>query len=202
MTSCGRTPRTCSPGASRPWPSAIRAPPAVSDVSLRAVAANLRGDHVDRRIADELGHETMHRATVDIVGRRHLHNLAVPHHGDAVRHAHRLHLIVRHVEDGLAERCWISLQLAAQSGADRRIQVRHRLVEQQKLWLRHQHAGERDPLHLAHIEAAAAPIEDRPQVEPIVPIPSRRARVSARGSFFTSSPKARLSRTLSCVNTA
>ena len=58
----------------------------------------------DVHVADELGDEAGLRLLVDLARRRHLHDPAVVHHGDAVGHGHRLFLVVRDDDEGHAER--------------------------------------------------------------------------------------------------
>ncbi len=75
---------------------------------VHATAREATGHHLTRQrielgAADELGHAKIVRVVVDLVGRAHLHELAVHHHGDPVGHRHRLGLIVRHVDECRAQ---------------------------------------------------------------------------------------------------
>jgi hypothetical protein len=88
------------------------------------------GQHVD--LAHEVGHEGRGRLAVDLHGRAHLLDHAVVHHHDAVGHAQRLFLVVRHHDGGDAQ-----LLLQARISWRRRtrtmrVQRRQRLVQQQQ----------------------------------------------------------------------
>src|SRR6185437_12325946 len=88
-----------------------------------------------------------------------LAHAATVDHGDAVAHAHRLDLIVRDIDRGEPDSLLEALDLEPRRGAQLGVEVRQRLVEQQRGRLAHQRAGERDALTLAAGELARLAIE-------------------------------------------
>ena len=85
--------------------------------------------------------------------------------GDAVAHAHRLDLVVGHVNGGDADPLLELLDFQARRGAQFGVEVRQRLVEQQHGRLAHQRARERDALALAAGELTRPPVEQMPDAE-------------------------------------
>ena len=73
----------------------------------------------------------------------------VVHDDDPVGHRQRFLLVVRHVDEHQPELALEVAQLDAHPQLEQPVEVAERLVEQQRLRLRHEHAGERDPLLLA-----------------------------------------------------
>ena len=71
------------------------------------------------------------------------------HHGDAVRHGHRLDLVVRHVDEGRAEALVQLGELGAHVDAQLRVEVRQRLVHEEHVRMPDHGAAERDALALA-----------------------------------------------------
>src|ERR1051326_24806 len=113
-----------------------------AEAEITAVA----GDDVHRRRADEGGDKTVGGVIVDFRRRSHLAHLTVVDDGDAVAHAHGFDLVVGDVDGGDADALLELLDLLARGGAQFGIEVRQRLVEQQRGRLAHQRPGERDPL--------------------------------------------------------
>ena len=107
-----------------------------------------RLDHVHRRRADEASDEQVDRPLVELLGRRHLLQLALAHHGDAVAHRHRLDLVVRHVDGRHAEVVLQARDLGAHVHAQLRVEVRERLVHQVGLRLAHDRSAHRHALAL------------------------------------------------------
>ncbi len=108
----------------------------------------------DVHVADELGDEARARLFVDLARRRHLHDAAVIHHGDAVRHGHRLFLIVRDDHEGHAERVLDIHQLELRFLAQLLVEGAERLVEQQELGTLGERPRQRHALALAAGELA------------------------------------------------
>ena len=123
--------------------------------------SSLRLEHVHRRAADEAADEEVDRVVVQLLRRRHLLQLALAHHGDAVAHRHRLDLVVRDVDRGHAEVVLEPADLRAHLHAQLGVEVRERLVHQERLRLAHDRAAHRDPLALAAGERARLALEER-----------------------------------------
>ena len=85
--------------------------------------------------------------------------------GDAVAHAHRLDLVVRHVNGGDADPLLELLDLQARRGAQFGVKVGQRLVEQQHGRFAHQRARERDTLALAARKLARPAVEQMTDTE-------------------------------------
>ena len=85
--------------------------------------------------------------------------------GDAVAHAHRLDLIVGHVDRGHADALLELLDLLAGRGAQFGVEVRERLIQQQHGRLADQRASERDALALAAGKLARPAVEQMPDAE-------------------------------------
>ena len=98
----------------------------------------------------------MNAATNRLAGRSysdlrsvHLLQAAVAHHRDAVAHRHRLGLVVRDVEGRGAELLVQPRDVGAHLHAQLGVEVRQRLVHQERGGLAHDRAAQRDPLALA-----------------------------------------------------
>ena len=100
-------------------------------------------------LANEVGYESIVRSLVDLLRTANLDNPAAAHDGDPVRHGQCLFLIMRHVDEGDADRLLQSLQLALHLLAQLEIERAQRLVEQQHGRVIDQGPGQRDPLLLA-----------------------------------------------------
>ncbi len=82
--------------------------------------------------ADEIGHEGAGRLTVHLQRRAHLLDHAVVHHHDAVGHAQRLFLVVRHHDGRDPQLALQALDLLAQLHPHDGIQCRQGFVQQQQ----------------------------------------------------------------------
>src|SRR5690606_31317749 len=111
-------------------------------------------DQVHRRRADKGRDEGVRRRLVDLPGRADLLDATVIQYGDPMPHAHRLDLIVRHIDRRRADLALEHLDLIARRGAHLRVQVGQGLVEQEDVRLAHQRPGEGDALPLATRELA------------------------------------------------
>ncbi len=89
------------------------------------------------------------RPVVDVLGRAGLLDLARVHHTDDVGGGHRLGLVVGDVDRGVAEGVVQPAHLEAHLLAQVGVEVGQRLVEQERLRLDDQRAGQRHALLLA-----------------------------------------------------
>ncbi len=105
-------------------------------------------EHVDLRCADETCDGKARRRVVDRLGRVDLQELSAEHHGDAVRHRHRLDLVVSDVDEGGAEPAMQFGDLGPRLNPQLRVEVRERLVHEEGGGLAHHGAGERHALAL------------------------------------------------------
>ena len=102
---------------------------------------------------------------VEVERRADLLDAALAEDDDAVGHGHRLDLIVRHIDDRRFE---IAVQLGKLDPhlhAQRRVEVRQRLVEQENLGVAHDGAADGDALALAAGKLAGLAIEQRLELE-------------------------------------
>ena len=115
----------------------------------------------------------MNRATSSVAGlrgdRQRVGDLLDPrlvHDDDAVGHRQRLFLVVRDVDEHQPELTLEVAELDAHAELQQPVEVAERLVEEQRLRLRHEHAGERDALLLAARERAGLRSEssERPTI--------------------------------------
>ena len=123
--------------------------------ALAAVDAPLEQVHL--RAPDERRHERVHRAEVDIVGRSHLLDDAVAQDDDAVRHRHRLDLVVGDVQRRAADASMELQQLGAHLDAQQRIEVRERLIHEERDRVSDDRPTERDALALPARQLARIP---------------------------------------------
>ncbi len=113
------------------------------------LALEVGADDVHRRRADELGNEEVHGPVVE--GLRHVELLedAVAHHRDSVSERHRLDLVMRDVDGRHGEVALDARDLGAHLDAELRVEVRERLVHEERLRLADDRPTHRDPLALA-----------------------------------------------------
>ena len=111
---------------------------------------------VHGRRAHEARDEHVGRVVVELLRRGGLLEPAVAHDRDAVAHRHRLGLVVRDVERRRAELLVQAREVRAHLDAQLGVEVRQRLVHQERLRLAHDRAPERDALALAAGERARA----------------------------------------------
>ena len=97
-----------------------------------ASAVRTAADQVHRRAPDEAGDEQVRRPSYTLLRRPELLELAVRHHRDPVAERHRLDLVVRDVDRRDAQARVQALQLGAHLDAELRVEVRERLVEQER----------------------------------------------------------------------
>ena len=102
---------------------------------------------------------------VELLRRRDLLQLALAHDGDAVAHRHRLDLVVRDVDRRHSELALDLLDVGAHLDAELGVEVRQRLVHQERLRLAHDRAAHRDALPLAARERPRLPLQERLEVE-------------------------------------
>ena len=125
----------------------------------------LRFDEIHRRGADERGDEEVRRTRVELLRRVDLLDPPVPHDRHALAQRHRLDLVVRDVDrrrrQPPVERC----QLGAHAHAELRVEVRERLVHEERLRLAHDRASHRDPLALAARERRGLAVEQLVEAE-------------------------------------
>ena len=124
----------------------------------RRAAASPR-EQIDRRRSDEAGDEEAVGTVIERVGGADLLDPPLAHADDAVGHRRRFDLVVGDEDGGHAEAPLQSPDLAAHGEAQRRVEIRQRLVEEQQLRLLDQRAGERDPLLLAARHFGGPPLE-------------------------------------------
>ena len=120
---------------------------------------------VHRRRADEAGHEDVHRPGVELLGRPDLLEDAQAHDRDPVAHRHRLDLVVRDVDRRRDERPLQLQDLGPRRDPQRRVEVRERLVHQERGRLAHDRAAERDALALAAGELLRLALDQLRHVE-------------------------------------
>ena len=90
---------------------------------------------------------------------------AVAHHRDALAERHRFGLVVRHVDGRDAEALVQLRQRGAHADAELRVEVRERLVEQERLRLADDRAAHRDALALAAGELRRLAVEQVGEAE-------------------------------------
>ena len=123
---------------------------------------------------------------------------AVAQHGDPLAERHRLDLVVRHVHRRDAEPLVQPRELGAHRDAQLRVEVRERLVHQERLRLAHDRPAHRDALALAARERAGLAVEQLLEPERLRDLVDPLLRTRAFGIFRSFRPKARLSRTVMC----
>ena len=128
------------------------------------------------------GDERVGGMLVQLLGRPELLQLALVHDGDAVAHRHRLDLVVRHVDGRRAEALLQPQDLGARLDAQRCVEVRERLVHQERLRLADDRAPERDALALAAGELPRLALEEVAELEQRRPSRCTRRSISAFGT--------------------
>jgi hypothetical protein len=88
-----------------------------------------------------------------------------PQHADPVAHRHRLDLVVRDVDRRHAEVALDAGDLGAHLDAELGVEIRERLVHQERLWLADDRAAHRDALSLAARERARLLLQDLGEAE-------------------------------------
>jgi len=113
----------------------------------------------NRRRTDEARHEQACWTIVDARRIGILLDVAVFHDGDARRQRHRLHLIMRDIDDGAAEILVQPFDLDAHFGAELGVEIGERFVEEINASLAHQSPPDGHALALAAGELARQPVE-------------------------------------------
>ena len=103
----------------------------------------------DRRCADEVGHEGVERPVVEVAGRRDLHHPARVEDGHPVAERERLGLVMGDVEGGHAGGADDFAQVLTHADPLGGIEVRQRLVEQERVGRTDERAADADPRLLA-----------------------------------------------------
>ena len=137
--------------------------PAASDTR----AERVRGQDVHGRRADERRDERVRRLRVDVHRRPDLLEDSLAHHRDPVAHRHRLDLVVRHVDRGRAEARLELEDLGARLHAESSVEVRERLVHEERRRLAHDGATERDALPLPARKLLRLALEQLPELEDV-----------------------------------
>jgi hypothetical protein len=106
-------------------------------------------DEVHRRRPEEGRHEGVRWVLVDLPRWPDLAHLPLVHDRDPVPEPHGLGLVVGHVDRGGADPLLELFQLVAGAGAQLRVEVRERLVEEENARLANERARQRDALALA-----------------------------------------------------
>ena len=112
---------------------------------VRPATLRRRGVLAARQLDARLALRTVHQ----VIARAHLHDVTGFHHGDAVAEAQRFVDVVRHVQDGAAERVEQADQVLLQNAFQVRIERGERLVEHEDARARREHASKRHALLLA-----------------------------------------------------
>ena len=161
--SSGRKPRSTAPIGRQPRriDRPVEAEAAAARERREAVLGAVEpGRHdVHRRRAEETRDEHARRTAIDLERRADLRDPAVVHDADAVAERHRLDLVVGDVDHRRFEPAMELRDLLAGRGAQARVEVRERLVEEEDLGIAHDGAAERDALALAAGERMRAAIE-------------------------------------------
>src|SRR4030095_1833036 len=118
-------------------------------VELHARRGGVDATAEEVAVADELAHEAGAWAVVDLEGRRRLLERAVAEDRDAVRHRHRLGLIVCHVDHRNADLAVDALELDLHLLAQVLVQRAEWLIEQEHIRVEDEAPRERDTLLLA-----------------------------------------------------
>src|SRR6266852_3649025 len=100
------------------------------------------------RDADEIGHEMIGWAGINIERAPRLADAPRLHHGNAIGDRQGFLLVMGHKDGGFPERLLDLLEFRAHSDAHLGVQVRERLVEEQHVWFDHQRPCQCDALLL------------------------------------------------------
>ncbi len=132
---------------------------------VQRLALQAARQEVHRRGADEAGDEEVDRVLVEHGGRVDLLDEAGAHDGDAVAERHGLGLVVRHVDHRGAEAALDARDLGAHLHAQLGVEVRQRLVHQERLRIAHDRAAHGDALALPAGEVRRLALEVLLEVE-------------------------------------
>ena len=104
---------------------------------------------------------------VEVLRRADLLELALAHDGDPVPHGHGLDLVVRHVDRRRPQVGLEAADLGAHLHAELRVQVRERLVHEERLRVAHDRSAHGHALPLAAGERARLAVEKRLEAEDV-----------------------------------
>ena len=171
-TTSGPEPRTASPtaaGRGTDAPGEGHAQRATAVLRLTAGGRAALDEHpldeVHARAAEEASHERVGRLRIERLGRRHLLQLPLAHHGDAVAHRHGLHLVVGDVQRGGREPRLQLDDVGPGLHPQRGVEVRQWLVHEEDEGLAHNGPGQGHPLALATRELPGLAVDQRGQPE-------------------------------------
>jgi hypothetical protein len=121
----------------------------VAERQLHRVPLHARGHEVHGGRADEARHEQVDGRVVELHRGTDLLEHAGSHHGHAVAERHRLGLVVGHVDHRRAELLLQARDLGAHLNAQLGVEVRQRLVHEERRRVAHDGAPHRHALALA-----------------------------------------------------
>ena len=130
----GRTPEDDALDTGRRPPRRVEADAELPEDDL--VSLDARVDEVHRGRADERRHEEVGRILVETLRRVDLDDPAVAHDGDALAERHRLRLVVGDVDARDREAGVQLRERGAHPDAELRVEVRERLVHEDRPWAR------------------------------------------------------------------
>ena len=129
----------------------------------RAAEAGI--EQIHRRTGEKACNEGVDRMAVDLQRRPDLDDPAVAHDADPLAHGHRLDLVMRDMDDGLAQHAVKLDQLRAHRCAQLGIQVGERLVEEERHGVSDQRAAQCDSLLLPAAQLSRAAFQQVPDAE-------------------------------------
>src|SRR5262249_5335310 len=129
------------------------------------IAAAVAGNNIHRRRADKGRDKKVGRILIDFGWRSHLANPAMVDNRDTVAHAHRLDLVVGHVDGGEANALLKIPDFLASRGTQFGVEIGQRLVEQKRSRLADECARKRHALALTARELAWPPVEKMADAE-------------------------------------
>ncbi|EON32400.1 phenol hydroxylase [Gordonia terrae C-6] len=136
-----------------------------ADRGLDAVGAQAPGQEVHRGRTDEARHEHVGRIVVELLGCADLLHVAAAQDHHAIAEGHRLGLVVGHV-DGRGAQSLLQLRdLGPHLHTQLRVEIRQRLVHQERLGRPHDRASHRDTLPLTTGEIRRLAIEVLTEIE-------------------------------------
>jgi hypothetical protein len=124
-----------------------------------AQGAQLARDQVHGGRADKACHKQVCGLLVHLFRGPELLQFTLMHDGDAVGHRHGFELVVRHIDEGLAEPAVQLDQLGPHVGAQFRIEIGEGLVQQEDLGVADERAPERNALLLTAGQLARLAVE-------------------------------------------
>ncbi len=123
------------------------------------------GHQVHRRVAEEARDKGVRGISIHFQRPSDLHHSALIHDADAIAHGHRLDLIVGHVDRRGPDLLLLLDELVARADAQRGVEVRQRLVEQEYLGIADDRAADRDALPLPAGKRVRLALQELGQLE-------------------------------------